>query len=600
MKNRIICLLLVLVMCFSFVALTACNKDDTPDNGGENNGENNGNNNGNKPDDDKEPDDGEEDNSRPPIIGGGEVDDTAWWEEITYDETELRFQMTHCTNNQELPSGCERYLAGESNDNEDIDKLIGTRNDNAESLTLIKKVHYAYYDDIQSEYGYSRNINRINVEVSDKNANTPDMYCNFLTDMLCTSLLGSFANLYSRERGGNPDTDPDTYGKNYFNLEDPGYMSDLMGSLTLSLDKIYVIASDYFLDLIRAFFVVPVNVNLYNRIAEQMLEEDYDGDGFKDINDFFYEVMEGKWTYARVAEYAAKAYVPAPGNTAGASINDTLGFVLADNGLPAAAMVYTTTTVTVISKTWNPDRGDYDYAYPDTNEDLVDLANALNSLFSSKGVKCVTGSDASSVGESTPLLGCRKQFTTDKILFGGVILVGSLEYSDYQRMKEGNSGGFGVVPVPIYKYNDELDPDQQYLTQIHVVGRGGAIAVCTAKFAQCTAFLHYQSSHSTEILNEYYDYNLTYDTASGLDGNVEMLQYIRENVRTSFDKLFEDAIGFFYETVDDNSDTYRWHSQIVAAKYQLTNMRDVYDTYVGAKKANLANLIEKVYPSLPD
>ena len=596
MKNRIICLLLVLIMCFSVFALTACNNDtpDTPDNGNDNGDNGNTGNGGTNGDGGNSDDDTPI--TRPPWIDTEESEE-GWWEEITYNPTTLRFQMTNCTNNQELPSGCERYLAGESADHEDIDELIQERNDDAKSLTCITEINYAYYDDVASEYGYSKNINRIYQEVSNKSQNTPDMYCNFMTDMLCTSLLGSFANCYSRVRGGTAEANPDTYGKNYFNLKDPGYMADLMGSLTLSLDRVYVIASDYFLDLIRAFFVVPVNVTLYNSIANDMLEEDLDGDGQKDINDFFYEVEEGKWTYDRVAEYAAKIYKAGTGNTGGASINDRLGFVLAQNGLPAAGVVYTSTSVTIIEKEWNG--SNYDYSYPDENKNLEELATKLAALFNKTGVKCVTGADASTVGETTQLLACRKQFTSNKVLFGGVILVGSLEYPEYQMMKEGNEGGFGVVPVPVYKYNDEYDPDQQYLTQIHVVGRAGGIAVSTVKFAECTAFLHYQSSHSTEILDEYYDYNLTYDTASGLDGNVTMLKYIRANVRTSFDKLFEDAIGFFYETTDSDSTKNRWHSLICDAQFQLTNMRDKYAELVGTKQENLANLV-KLYDQLPD
>ena len=264
-------------------------------------------------------------------------------------------------------------------------------------------------------------------------------------------------------------------------------------------------------------------------------------------------------------------------------------------------MVYTSSVV-IINKDWDSEAGKYNYSYPDENPDLVALATKLSELMDKTGVKYITNADGAIVGvtgDGVPNLTVRKQFVNNKMLFGGVMLVGALEYPDYQSMKRGNSGGFGVAPVPVYKYNDEYDPDQQYLTQIHVVGRAGGIAVSTVKFAECTAFLHYQSSHSTEILDEYYDYNLTYDTASGLDGNVTMLKYIRANVRTSFDKLFEDAIGFFYETTDSDSTKNRWHSLICDAQFQLTNMRDKYAELVGTKQENLANLV-KLYDQLPD
>ncbi|MBQ8380782.1 MAG: hypothetical protein IJY18_02710 [Clostridia bacterium] len=575
MKNKIICLLLVLIMCFSVFALAACNKKDneTPDDGttdteGEDDGE----------------DDGDGSNRveqpKPPVNDLGEE----WWKDLTYDTTDLLFQMTLCSNNQELSSGCERYLAGESEDSEAIDTLVAQRNEDAYLNTKVNVTYLWNITDDAETYGYSKNIDRIFEEVSNKTKNTPDMYCNFMTDMLCTSLKGSFANLYSRQHGSGSYA-----GANYFDTNDDGYMADLMASLTLDLNKTYVVASDYFIDLIRAFFIVPVNVNVYNSIAGDMIE-DYNDDGVKDINDFFYEVNELKWNYDRVAEYAAKAYKTGAGNNSGnEQINDQLGFVLGHNGLPAAAMVYTSSVV-IITKPWDP--GATGYNYPTENPELDALTKKLSWLFDQTGVMCVTSSDAKSLGEKTPLLGVRHQFTDGKILFGGVILVGSLEYDAYQNMKKGDKGGCGVVPVPTYREGDD------YLTQIHVIGRAGGIAFCTSKFVQCSAFLQYQSSHSTDIKNHYYDYNLTYDTASGLDGNIEMLEYIRDNVRTSFDKLFEDAIGFFYEDTQPGSEQNRWHTLIVTAKFQMNNMSDTYKSLVGAKQTNLDKL-KKQYEILP-
>ena len=110
-------------------------------------------------------------------------------------------------------------------------------------------------------------------------------------------------------------------------------------------------------------------------------------------------------------------------------------------------------------------------------------------------------------------------------------------------MRDGK--GFGVVPVPLYDIDAGWTAEAPYLTQIHNVGRPGAIAKNTTKFVECTAFLNYQSTHSTEILNQYYDYELTYGAVGGAAGTVEMLKYIRKNVRTSFDKAMEDAIGVF-------------------------------------------------------
>ena len=490
--------------------------------------------------------------------------------------------MTHCSNGEELPSGCERYLAGEDHQARDIDDLIAQRNDDAYELTRVT-VRYTYYDDVASEYGWGKNYNKICMDVASQHSGAPDMYCNFVADLVAASLKGSFANLYSRTRG-----DGDQRGVNFLDIDAPGYMGDLMSSLTLSLDKIYVIASDYFLDLIRAFFIVPVNRYLFDNIANEMIA-DLNEDGVKDINDFFVEINNGDWTYERLAQYAGKVYQNTSSVSSGMDLQDTLGFMLTANGMHGAGLIYTS-SVTIIHKEWNTDRGDYDYYYPDENAELYYLADAIDELFTKDGVYYLPSSECT---EPTVIQQVRKQFSTDKLLFGGITMLGSMEHYQYQQMNDNEYGGFGVAPVPVYKYGDK------YLTQIHAMGRAGAISDATTKFAQCSAFIQYQSTHSEDVLNEYFDLVFTSEYYDTFDGNVEMLEYIRSNVRTSFDKAFEDAIGFFFESTQENSVKNRWHNILVDSKYHLTNLREQYKNLYPTKKQNLEKLVNE-YNVLPD
>ena len=557
MKNKIICLLLALIMALSVFALSACNQPEDPEDPNEPNG---------------------------PSKPTGPTLSETWWEDITYPQTELRFKMTKNSNREELGSGCERYLAGTTADDGDIDVAVDERNEDALFNTNVT-IKYDYYDDT-SDYNWSKCIDVIYNEIQSGSSTTPDMYCNFLTDMLSTSLLGSFANLYSRERGDN-----------FIDRYADGYMGELMESLTLSTEKIYVIASDYFLDLIRAFYVVPVGRQLYDSIAETMPGlEDYDENGKKDINDFFEEIWDLKWTYERLAQYSAKVY----SNTSGLStpnLGDTVGFALSSSsGLSASGMVYTS-SVTVIHKEWNKDRNDYDYYYPKDGSEIVALTNALNTLFSSTGVISVIDREGQKWG-SDSLQAIRAQFSEGKVLFGGVIMIGSLEYSQYQDMKD--NGGFGVVPAPLFRAtNPTTGEAEKYQTQIHPVGRAGGIAHTTKKFTQCTAFVQYQSTHSTDILNTYYNENLALDVTDGVDGNVEMLKYIRKNVRSCFDKVFEDSIGFFNVKGDSAAVSNRWHNLISSARYKMTNMDQKYAELYSLKETYLTELV-KEYDRLPN
>ena len=518
--------------------------------------------------------------------------------------SDILVMMTRCSNNDEFTSGCERYLAGESAYDQTIDELVAKRNQNAYESTNLK-VSYKYYDDNAELYGFSRMYSKIETEVMSADSTTPDMYCNWMTDLLVCSLKGCFANLYSKQYGTG-----EYRGNNHFNLKDDGYMADLMGSLTLSTSKIYVVASDYFIDLIRAFFVIPVNVSLFNEIATKM----YPGVANPTIDTFFEEVKpcdcenedkatkcteecaDGGWTYDRLMQFSQAIY-QSSGTSGTENINDRLGFALGNNGLPAAGLIYTS-SVTIINKEWNDTDKKYDYSYPTKNTNLENLVAKISDMMEVNGIMYVTASDASSLnfeGTKTPLLGIRNQFTTDKLLFGGIVLVGSLEYQAYQDMKTADRGGFGVVPVPVYQAGDD------YLTQIHVVGRAGAIRANTSKFVQCSAFLHYQSCNSLDIKNDYYEYTLVHGAAAGENGvfgNIEMLKYIRQNVRTSFDKLYEDAIGFMYADVDENSVGNRFHNLLCSNGYQLDDIATKYAELQPQKASALKNL-EDEYAKLP-
>ena len=565
MKKKIICLLLSVLMLLSCGLVLASCSDPA--------------------DDDEVPE------------GVDVGDESSWWRQVMYEETELRFQLTECPD-AGLHPNTKRLLQGDEDASlgRPLDDLIATRNDNAYFNTNVK-VSYNYYGTDTAVYGWSNAMNTIYTEVQNKSDYSPDIYCNFMSDMLGTSLKGSFANLLSESRNSAGAGTVSNFFKpdetiNNEGYEHSGYMSDLMSSLTLSDEKFYIIASDYFVDLIRAFFVVPVDKTLYNSIASKMID-DLNEDGVTDMNDFFEEIKNNDWTYERLREYCEEI-ADDDGNAVWELKDDTLGWALDSwGGMMGSGLMYTTDLV-IIEKKWNDDEFMWEYNYPETNEKLEKFVGEVYKIFhDTPGTVAIYEKDAvSKIADA---------FIEHKLLFGGIVTVGSLENADYQAMK-GTGGGFGIVPVPVYTNLDENGDkvtEAPYQTQIHTTGGAGGISVITKKFTQCSAFIQYQSTHSTEILNEYYENNLTADVSDGLEGNVYMMQYIRENVRTSFDKLFEDAIAFFNKQTDPNAQYNRWHNILLLEQYQLESMRDYYDELVGTKQDRLEILI-KEYSKLPD
>ena len=510
---------------------------------------------------------------------------------IDDDPIDLFFMMSKASDGQQNPSGCQRYLAGEdTTKRENIDDEVSTRNSDAEYYTNVK-VSYDYYPDV-SEYGWGDCIEIMFGNVSSGAREVPDMYCNFTYDMVGASLKGTFHNLKNKELDqGNffsfLDEDYDE------NVDDRGYMYEYMQSTTLSLHKMYILASDYFLDLIRAFFIVPVNIELLES-AGMRITGDLNEDGKFTIDDFYEEVNLKKWNYQKVMDYSAEVFRNTGTSNAGEDIEDVLGFALAQGGLAPSGILYST-DITIISKEWSDEKGDYVYTYPSESEELYTLFDNIKTLVTSPGVVYV-----SSVGEyndpnitkygSNPRSAVRTRFCDNKILFGGIIVLGALEYQEYQTLKD--ASGFGVVPVPLY-HNVSYEDTESYNTAIHNNARPGGIARSTRYFTACTAFLDYQSTHSTHILDEYYDYNLQYQVVDGeVDGTVEMLRYIRNNVRSAFDKTFEDAFCVY-----NAQEAHRWHHILAINGYQW-DIRTDYNTYRPEKQEFLEALYNE-YPKLP-
>ena len=614
MKNRIIALLLamvVLVLC-----LASCN----PGGGG------------NKVDG--------------PGEGGiiGDVGDEENNSSYPWKKTNLIFQMTENSNSQELPSTCRRYLAGDISELKDddvstIDSWVEDRNEAALKETNVT-VSYEYLPDT-SLYSWGQNIQLIYEEVKAKEAGRPDIYCNFVYDMVAVSLKGAFANLLSttmyedgHELAG--------YEHNYFEFKEPdyvdtgkGYMYEYMRSLTLSKFKMYCLSSDYFTDMVRAFLIVPVNIGLLETLQSTSEEglynsdrvDTYGEDGTLETNytieDFYQLVTDMQWNYDTLAAFSEAITVDGEGGDEAIDLRDTVGFALGTgSGLPASGMLYTT-SITIIDRVYDAKKGDYTYSYPfmnqvetdgvvsfvrdanGTHDELINFCSNLTALFNKKGVISVNVQQTYGYGD-TDLKAIRNRFATNNVLFGGVICLGSLEYDEYKAMNGVGGTGYGIVPVPLYRASyveDGVTKTDRYLTQIHNIGRIGAISYTTEKFAQCTAYLNYQSLNSTDILNEYYDYKLQYDVVgTGVKGNVEMLKYIRYNVRSAFDKAFEDALGRFYSATDAEAMNEQWHTMIKAANYKLTGeaMTGFYDSLTPKKAWRLYNLENSVYPSLPN
>ncbi len=554
-------------------------------------------------DEDIEPEDPPEDDDPPtedpPTIDPPTDDNPSYV--IKWDKTEIKMELTKNSSHGELSSGCERYYAGTKVDAfDDIDSEVRSRNLMAANAANVY-VNLSYVGEV-SEFGWGANINRIAISALSTDSSSPDIYCNFAYDMTCAQLRGCFANLKDTSytngnwfRFNDDDYATDIASENYFDDEaGEGYFYEYMESLSLSDDKMYILASNYTIDVIRAMMVVPVNLTMLNEIQA---EDSWTGDMqyyvdfydlvWRDENKIAYneKYAEG-FTYDVLAHYSRKVYTA---HNTGYNLDDTVGFIAArSSGLASSALLYSS-GVNIIDRTPNGD-GSYTYTYPETNTDLNTYVQAVTDLFrnnAEKGIITVTASEAREYNSIyyTDLAFVRDKFAKNEVLFGGITLLASLEDTVYQNMRLDGRDGFGIAPVPVYS------KEAEYSTQVHNLAKVVAIGKGSTKFSQCSIYLDYLSRSSAEVVDCYYE-----DVIGGGVGGVPltinrvMLRYIRNHVRDNFDKTMEDLVSYKYsiEVGDVTAIESKWH-EILGNKYGFIYPSFVtdYAEYIRIKQKNL-------------
>ena len=581
MKKRILCLLLVLAMMLGVCGMLAsCGDPEDDDFGG----------------------DRKEDEFTKEEQG------IAKYYEYTWSTKTLNVELSEHSCAQELLPRVRRYLAGaDTSSNDPLDDDIRYRNGRAEIVSRTD-INYTYLPDIDT-YKWGANISRIANESQSYSDTSADIYVNFIYDMVGASLQGAFANLRSTTMWNSTDKNffEFVYDKEYDPVkDDEGYMYDLMNSLSFSTKKMYVLTSDYLTDVVRAFFIVPVNIYMINGIDVTMVEQYNSDKGDKfDINDFFSIVWDYKWNYDAVKVLSAAVH-----NQVGENIDimqDTYGFGLdaCFSGIHGVGLLYGS-DVTVITRDLNEETGFYQVSYPTSAGVYGEFCDAVVDLFQSTGVYAFNrvkenGEPTTYSYSDTPSMRIEQLFGNNQMLFGGIICAGNLEQPTYQEMlAKGEGYGFGVAPVPMYRvFNQEIDVDangfnRYYRTASHNIAKCAGISVATTKFKECSAWLDYQSTHSTDILNYYYETELQYAIAGGDPHNVKVLEELRRNVSTALDKCYDDAVASYSQQGGQ-----RWCALTKQNGYQPSDIRIDYTAAVQLKEEYLKD-IQKKYDELPE
>ena len=319
---------------------------------------------------------------------------------------------------------------------------------------------------------------------------TYDYIIHDLFPLATLSVQGNFLNVYDSE---------------YMDFSKPYWYTDFMKGTSFDSDeKCYLLAGDYFLDILRTSHVMYVNKEMY---------EQHNGS----VDDLYKIVFDGGWTQDKFLESIKNAYRDENGNTT-ADDGDVFGYVTSGYWGP---MIPWAVASDLEYLSYDSD-GTPSFAL--NNERSVKLLENLNKIFHHEATNNVLAYDT-----KTPTERMNNYFSNGLSMFSGYQFVRSLEtFRDIEF-------GIGLLPYPKM---DEAQED--YVTSVHDTTNVGVIPVTCKKFDMVGAVLEACGRFSQEkVIPAYYDIALKEKYVRD-ETSAKMLDMIRTNVGDVFPLAFGD------------------------------------------------------------
>ncbi len=442
---RLICLILALVFVMS--ALVACNGD------------------------------GDGDGDGPTEVTGTGEDR---FKDVNFDGKTITICMSRNQDAERNGVSTAKYMNGledndQKNDNDPILMAVYNRNEYVKGK-LGLNVNYTYVND---NTGTLADTLKTKYDAHDGFA---DAVANMTAGVVRVMMMGILSNCNRTDK------------TNYFDFTDESWFADVLQAYSLGADledgKMFVIAGDYFIDVIRTLDILFVN--------EEVLEAK-NGNGTEGVK-YFYEMIKGEaddaWTYDRMATYASLAYNNT-GSEIGHDEND-------ENGIVYSGELGHTTRLSNMALVYS---ADIDYIVNNGNGYQFNTIQNLSSLTTLRDKVATVIDYGYGAGAADDV---KNVFLKNRSLFALGLKLYNLESADLSSMK--------ICPIPLPK----LYETDEYKAFMHNNASVGAIFK-TGDFEAVSAFWQYASIMSQPAREKYYTdglglkYDLGSDTRAMLD-----------------------------------------------------------------------------------
>ncbi len=401
------------------------------------------------------------------------------WENVDFTGEKIRVSISvDQYDNKATTPASERYVRGsDSAGSDEILNMVFDRNKKVRDMLGLDVEYMEVHHQFRDVQPY---INEI--VMSYEEGVSPDLFINDCFGTVRAAMDGSLYNIM--EGYGDPS-------QSFFDFkEDYGWYGNYMDGLTLNPAVRYVLAGDYFIDVLRAAHTLYINIDLYE-VAVGDIEAN-----------LYHDIGLGNWTFDDLSALAALGWDPAPTNKTPRAQPDDICVGLAADTLASYTFFYNS-NVSLYTKEPN---GTYSLLYD--NQDYFAFADEIINLMNEQAV-CLTNEVGATLDKRTSTM-----FANQNVLMAEGMWISDLETPEIRAMTD----RIGVTVYP--KRNSDV---KNFNTFVHDIAEIGSIPISTTNFRQVSAFLQCVTEESSDMVKQYteyavkFKYNQDFATADMID-----------------------------------------------------------------------------------
>ena len=422
---------------------------------------------------------------------GGHISDALIPEEIKYmadldfGGNEIVIAVSEHTS-AEMPLESHQYITGPKRMGADkVMNEIFNRND------VVSDVLNLYPRYIYTNWNYAGILDDIKGKVNTGGKDTPDLYIDQVFGMIRAQMEGYLMNVRNESFTSHLDFGDD------MTVNTDGWYNPLMAVFNFGSDeKMYLLASDYFMDVLRMITVTAVNLTDFKSYFAQ-----------NGGTDLLYDTVEdGLWTLDKMREWSDVVYRDTGSKPGVTDTEDYLGILTHAQG--AAGMCMLPSAGVSLYKVSN----DFKTYTVELEERPITAIREWGDALYSKGAYIIPLESGNYGTLATT-------FTKGSSLFCIAIQLFHLETEELKNMEDNKC----VVPYPKISVSDA------YRVIPFDNSRVGGILISSKKFEETTAWVQAATLTSQEILDSYYNEALKYKYGTEF-GSTIMMDIIYQNI----------------------------------------------------------------------